>query len=155
MTPNWHAFLDAIAISEGTSTSKITQDNGYDILVSGIDGPARFDSYATHPNILVTVNHQGLKSTAAGRYQILYKNWLYYMHLLGLSNFGPGPQDAIAMQMIRETRADADINSGHIADAVNKVSHLWASLPGANYNQHENTLAEFLGWYKSGGGTLA
>ena len=62
------AFLDMLAWSEGTSISKYTKDGGYDVIVGGIDSPNTFTSYAAPPGVLVTVNSQGLKSTAAGRY---------------------------------------------------------------------------------------
>ena len=32
------AFLDLIALSEGTSKAPNTHDDGYDIIVNGIDG---------------------------------------------------------------------------------------------------------------------
>jgi muramidase (phage lysozyme) len=148
---NFDAFLYAIGISEGTINSPITKDRGYDVLVSGINGPARFDSYASHPNILVTVNHNGLKSTAAGRYQILYHNFLYYKNLLGLDDFSPEAQDKIALQMIKETGADGDIESGDIQSAVVKVAHLWASFPGEGYPmQHQNTMDSILASFNQG-----
>ncbi|MCP6547965.1 hypothetical protein NL497_29765, partial [Klebsiella pneumoniae] len=33
------AFLDMLAWSEGTSTSKHSRDDGYDVIVGGIDSP--------------------------------------------------------------------------------------------------------------------
>lgn len=73
------AFLGTLGVSEGTSTSKYTKNNGYDVIVNGIGGePKTFTDYSKHPNVLVTVNSKGLKSTAAGRYQILYKYAEHY-----------------------------------------------------------------------------
>ena len=43
------AFLDLIAQSEGTSTSKATHDDGYDIIVSGVNGHNSFADYSAHP----------------------------------------------------------------------------------------------------------
>lgn len=62
------AFLDTIAFSEGTD--KDADDgysSGYDIVVGG----GTFEHYASHPHILVNLPKLHIKSTAAGRYQIL------------------------------------------------------------------------------------
>ena len=49
MDPSVKAFLDLIAWSEGTSTSPVTQNQGYDVIVTGVDGPAVFTDYSDHP----------------------------------------------------------------------------------------------------------
>lgn len=36
--PNVAAFLDTLAFSEGTATHPLTRNNGYDVIVTGIDG---------------------------------------------------------------------------------------------------------------------
>jgi muramidase (phage lysozyme) len=61
MDPNLKAFLDTIATSEGTYGCG---DDGYNVIVGG----DLFDDYSKHPDVLVTLNKAGLKSTAAGRY---------------------------------------------------------------------------------------
>ena len=43
------AFLDLIAYSEGTSTSSVTKNDGYDVIVTGVDGPSIFTDYSDHP----------------------------------------------------------------------------------------------------------
>lgn len=40
------AFLDMLAWSEGTSISKHTRDDGYDVVVGGIDSPNTFKTTA-------------------------------------------------------------------------------------------------------------
>ncbi len=35
-------FLDLIAWSEGTNTSPLTKNDGYDVIVSGVTGPEGF-----------------------------------------------------------------------------------------------------------------
>jgi len=75
------AFLDLIGISEGTCTSPATHDAGYDIIVSGIDGPNTFSDYSAHPfaagraPIVVRTAPSLLDSTASGRYQITLPTW--------------------------------------------------------------------------------
>lgn len=155
MSPNLKAFLDMLAWSEGTSTSKYTRDRGYDVVVGGKDSPNTFSSYASHPAILVTVNSKGLKSTAAGRYQLLSRYWTAYRDLLGLPDFSPSSQDAIAIQQIKERRALADIEAGRIEAAIAKCANIWASLPGAGYGQKEHGIGPLLSAYRAAGGTVA
>lgn len=61
------AFLDMVAWSEGTDNGRQkTRNHGYDVIVGG----ELFTDYSDHPRKLVTLNPK-LKSTAAGRYQLL------------------------------------------------------------------------------------
>jgi len=149
------AFLDMLSFSEGTVTSKFTRDDGYDVIVGGVDSPNTFTSYADHPGILVTVNTKGLKSTAAGRYQLLKRWWEPYRKLLALKDFSPVSQDVIAIQQIRERGALDDVMVGNIAVAIGKVSNIWASLPGAGYGQPEHKLEDLLVRYTAAGGLVA
>jgi muramidase (phage lysozyme) len=148
MNANMHAFLDMIAHSEGTTRYGV--NNGYDVVVGG----GLFDSYADHPRRLIEVR-PGLKSTAAGRYQLLARYFDAYKRQLHLDDFSPDAQDAIAEQQIVECRATPDIDAGRFGVAVAKCAHIWASLPGAGYNQHENKLADLQAEYVNRGGTLA
>lgn len=156
LTNNERAFLKMLTVSEGASTSKYTKNNGYDVIVNGIGGePKTFTDYSKHPNVLVTVNNEGLKSTAAGAYQILYKYWVAYKKQLGLKGFYPEDQDAIAMQLIKECKARDDINAGRIESAITKCRSRWASLPGAGYGQFEHKMGTLVSVYKKSGGTVA
>jgi len=154
MNTNRKAFLGMLAWAEGTSTSKYTKNNGYDKIVDGINSPKIFTDYSKHPNILVQVNAT-LKSTAAGRYQLLYRYWQPYIKLLGLTGFTPDVQDAIAIQQIKERKALDDIDSGNIASAIAKCSNIWASLPGNTYGQKQHQVDNLIDQYKKQGGTLA
>ena len=49
---------------------------------------------------LVTLNPK-LKSTGAGRYQLLSRWWDAYRKQLGLKDFSPKSQDAVALQQIK------------------------------------------------------
>ena len=149
------AFLDMVASSEGTVTDPATLDDGYDVLVTGMNGPQRFDSYASHPDILVTVNTSGLQSTAAGRYQLLYRYWVAYQVSLNLPDFSPISQDRIALQQIRERGALPFIDAGNFPKAVSLCSNIWASLPGNGYGQHQNTIAALMATYQLAGGSLS
>lgn len=147
LNPNLAAFLDMLATSEGTT--KYGEDDGYNVIVGG----SLFDSYADHPRKRIKINAK-LYSTAAGRYQLLSRYFDAYKKQLHLGDFSPEAQDMIAIQQIKEQRALADIQAGRFADAVGKCSNIWASLPGAGYGQHENTLASLRQTYTDAGGTF-
>lgn len=152
MTPNQTAFLDMIAFSEIGAALLAVSDDGYNVLVgSTASRPLLITSYVDHPNILNTK----FKSTAAGRYQILNRYWVYYKKLLSLPDFTPASQDAVALQYIKECHALDDIEAGRFVIAVKKCAHIWASLPGAGYNQHENKIEDLQAAYTTAGGTLA
>lgn len=140
--------MDMIAVSEGT---KGHGDNGYNVIVGG----GLFSSYADHPRKLVVLNKRGLKSTAAGRYQLLSRYYDAYKKQLNLPDFSPASQDKIAIQQIREQNALEDVDAGRFEDAVRKCRNIWASLPGAGYGQHENSMNDLKKAYADAGGTFA
>lgn len=140
---NMQAFLDTLAYSEGTDNGRQpTKDRGYDVIVGG----ELFGGYKDHPRKLVYLPKLGIKSTAAGRYQILARFYDAYKKLLKLPDFSPASQDKIAIQLIKECKALGDIEAGRIGDALIKCRSRWASLPGAGYGQHEHE-AETLAAY--------
>lgn len=163
MSPNLRAFLDMIAHSELGPELLAESDDGYDVLVGSTPGHVHlFDSYADHPRQLITIRikardgtHVDVQSTAAGRYQILARYFDVYRVQLGLPDFDHDAQDLIALQMIRECRAVGDIDAGAFSLAVRKCASRWASLPGANYGQHENQIADLTAAFVAAGGTLA
>jgi muramidase (phage lysozyme) len=143
------AFLDLIAWSEGAK---------YDTIVTGVDGASTFTDFSTHPfangkpAILVrepcVAFPKGLYSTASGRYQLMLRWWLPYKTLLGLTDFSPASQDAIALQQIRERRAIALIEAGNMDLAVEACNNIWASFPGNNYGQGGRSLEGMLAQYQ-------
>ena len=95
------AFLDMLAWSEGTDNGRQkTRNHGYDVIVGG----ELFTDYSDHPRKLVTLNPK-LKSTGAGRYQLLSRWWDAYRKQLGLKDFSPKSRDAVALQQIKERGA--------------------------------------------------
>lgn len=147
LNSNVAAFLDMIAASEGTAGKG---DDGYDILVGG----TVFRGYEDHPRTLVHIRN-GLSSTAAGRYQLLARYWDHYKALLNAPDFSPEWQDKVAIQQIREFNALPLIEAGDLEKAVQKVSPIWASLPGAGYGQHEQKLSTLIAAYQKAGGQIA
>ena len=148
MQANEKAFLDMLAVSEGTYGHG---DNGYNVIVGG----DLFHDYAKHPNVLVTLNKAGLKSTAAGRYQFLKRTWDALALKLHLPDFSPASQDLAALELIAECGASDDVRSDGFADAVHKCRKIWASLPGAGYGQRENDMKSLEAAYIRAGGRVA
>ena len=160
MNTNRSAFLDMLAVSEGTSTSPATKNKGYDVIVTGIDKkPEIFTDYSNHPFAMgrpsKVINSRGLTSNASGRYQFMLKDWAHYRQQLGLLNFGAESQDLWAIQLIRERSALPLVDAGNFTLAVARVRNLWASLPGAGYGQPEHSIERLVAAYQSAGGVLA
>lgn len=156
MTANRKAFLDMIAVSELGYKLLTLTDNGYNVIVGSTPAaPILFDSYADHPRRLIYLPKLGVKSTAAGRYQLLGRYFDAYKKLLKLPDFSPASQDAIALQQIKECRALELVDLGEFDVAVHRCAHIWASLPGAGYGQHENSLAHLRDAFVQAGGTIA
>ena len=143
------AFLDMLAWSEGTDNGRQkTRNHGYDVIVGG----ELFTDYSDHPRKLVTLNPK-LKSTGAGRYQLLSRWWDAYRkqqpeRLLSKS------QDAVALQQIKERGALPMIDRGDIRQAIDRCSNIWASLPGAGYGQFEHKADSLIAKFKEAGGTV-
>lgn len=138
------AFLGMLAWSEGTDNGKQqTKAHGYDVVVGG----SLFSDFSDHPRRLVNLPRLGIKSTAAGRYQLLARYWDAYRKQLGLKDFSPASQDAVAIQQIKERKALPLIEAGDIKGAIERCSNIWASLPGAGYGQHEHKMNDLLTKY--------
>jgi muramidase (phage lysozyme) len=126
--PRMKAFLDVIAYAEGTSHAK-----GYSALYGG----ELFNDFSCHPRRIIIKKscNRLLGSTAAGRYQILARSWDHYASVLHIKDFSPQNQDKIAVALIRQRGALNNVLAGEFEIAIEKVSQLWASLPGAPYKQ--------------------
>ncbi|MDU5196777.1 glycoside hydrolase family 104 protein [Enterobacter sichuanensis] len=150
INPQRKAFLDMLAWSEGTDNGRQpTQNHGYDVIVGG----SLFTDYSDHPRKLITLNPR-LKSTAAGRYQLLARYWDAYRKQLGLNDFSPANQDAVAIQQIKERGALPLIDRGDIRQAIDRSSNIWASLPGAGYGQFEHKADALIAKFKAAGGKV-
>ena len=136
------AFLDMLAWSEGTDNGRQkTRNHGYDVIV----GRRLFTDYSDHPRKLVTLNPK-LKSTGAGRYQLLSRWWDAYRKQLGLKTLKVGRcgihgQERGALPMI---------DRGDIRQAIDRCSNIWASLPGAGYGRFEHKADSLIAIQRSG-----
>jgi muramidase (phage lysozyme) len=147
------AFLDLIAWSEGTSISPLTKNNGYDVIVTGIHGPSIFTDYSDHPfahggSVQFHLNPPEY-STASGRYQVLAHYFEAYKKLLGLKDFSPASQDAVAVKQISERNGIHLIEEGSIDHAITACSNIWASFPGNNYGQGGRSLPGLVAKYNA------
>lgn len=169
------AFLDLIAASEGTSSNPVTKSDGYDIIVSGIDGHHRFDDFSSHPfeggrpPILVraakpaqqakTDPNTGfvltpskpavtaIHSTASGRYQIVLETWRELAATLHLKLFNPSCQDSAALELLFQHRADSLLMQGMCAEAILACNNVWASFPSNDYGQGGRSLDWLISTY--------
>ena len=111
-----------LAWSEGTDNGRQkTRNRGYDVIVGG----ELFTDYSDHPRKLVTLNPK-LKSTGAGRYQLLSRWWDAYRKQQP-ERLSPKSQDAVALQQIKERGALPMIDRGDIRQAIDRCSNIWAS----------------------------
>lgn len=144
---NRDAFLTMLAMSEGTAK---LGDNGYNVLVGG----KLFGSYADHPRVKVWIEKLNEFSSAAGRYQILERTFDAYKTQLGLDDFSPASQDAIALELIKERHALDSIDAGLFDLTVFRCSNIWASLPFNTYGQRQNDLIILRQFYTNAGGII-
>ena len=157
-SPAIAAFLGLIAWSEGTSTSPVTADQeGYNVIVSGADGPNVFTDYSHHPfsggrpPIEVVAPGarfpRGLYSTASGRYQIIWPTWRVLAVQLGLQDFTPISQDTGCAELHRQRGAIGPILAGDIQTAIENCGREWASFPTSMAGQGGRSMGELLAQY--------
>lgn len=137
INPALPQFLSLVAFSEGTDTGL---DDGYGVIVSGVDGAHTFTDYSAHPFAagrppIVVRENPPLHSTASGRYQLILPTWHYLQSKLRLLDFSPLSQDLAALELIHERGAVLDIEQGEVELAIQICSNIWASFPGNNYQQ--------------------
>ena len=146
-------YLDLIALSEGTSNSSVTRDDGYDVIVSGINGASSFSDYSVHPfsrghaPIVVRTVPNVIRSTASGRYQLIFSTWEYLQFKYRIGTFSPPNQDIAALHLLEDSHVVDDILAGNIDVAIGKSSRIWASFPGNSYGQGGHTLEYLLETY--------
>lgn len=164
LDPKLRAFLNLIGWSEGTVTSPITVDDGYDVIVSGLvpgsDGKLHyhaevFTDYSQHPFasgrapvLIRQFPPPILESTAAGRYQQLLHNWNVYKTQLNLPDFGHDSQDKMALQLMKEVGAIRLLTDGKVQEAIVQCGSRWASFPANSYGQAGGkSMAQLLAQY--------
>ena len=127
-TSNLTKFLNFLSQAEGAD---------YNTIVGG----SKFDSFDAHPGVVGLRTKEG-PSTAAGRYQITKTTYNDVAPRLGIKDFSPQSQDAIAIELIRRGGAYDDVVKGNFEAAINKLGGTWASLPSSPYSQPKKSWAD-------------
>ena len=124
-----------------------TRNHGYDVIVGG----ELFTDYSDHPRKL-----SPKPKTQINRRRTLPASFplVGYRKRLGLKDFSPKSQDAVALQQIKERGALPMIDRGDIRQAIDRCSNIWASLPGAGYGQFEHKADSLIAKFKEAGGTV-
>ena len=104
-----------------------------DVIVGG----ELFTDYSDHPRKLVTLNPK-LKSTGAGRYQLLPVGGMPTASSLVWKTSLRKVRTLFVALQIKERGALPMIDRGDIRQAIDRCSNIWASLPGAGYGQFEH-----------------
>ena len=141
------AFLDMLAWSEGTDNGRQkTRNHGYDVIVGDYYWLLRSPSQTCHAK-------PKLKSTSAGRYQLLSRWWDAYRKQLGLKDFSPKSQDAGIAAWIRRVALYPMIDRD-IRQAIDRCSNIWklhrALVMVSSSMQADSLIAKF----KEAGGTV-
>ncbi len=133
-------FLEILAYAEGTRDKG--RADGYNVMF----GHRNVSSCVSHPN---RVYCDGICSTAAGRYQFLYKTW----KSLKLPTFKPENQARGAITLIKRRkvtlRNDSALSATEFKSALDKLSYEWASLPPGRYGQPNKSVSQLWTVYAS------
>ena len=107
-----------------------------------------------HPRKLVTLNPK-LKINRRRTLQLLSRWWDAYRKQLGLKDFSPKSQDAVALQQIKERGALPMIDRGDIRQAIDRYAAIsWAYCRSAGYGQFEHKADSLIAKFKEAGGTV-
>jgi len=155
---NLAAFFATISHSEGTDRAADPYRVCYAFvhtIASFADHPAGTGEWMGESIANLGPQYAGMKSTAAGRYQINLPTWKTCKLALNLKDFTPDSQDRAAAYLIQKDGALEMINGGQFADAITKCRETWASLPGNSAGQPQRTLASLTSFYADAGGAFA
>lgn len=131
--PQVRAGLDTIAWAEG---------GRYNNIFGG-----RTFSGSQHPNLCIP--YRNTCSTAAGRYQFLYRTWIEIKNRLGLADFGPQSQDIAALDLINQRGQLEKLLNGDFEEMMRGLGCAWAALPYATCGQTRRPLDQTMNYYRS------
>ena len=141
-----------LAWSEGTDNGRQkTRNHGYDVIVGG----ELFTDYSDpHPMKLVTLNPK-LKSTGAGRYQLLFPvGGMPTASSLAWKTSLRKVRTLLNVQQIKGAWRFTYDWSWWCRQAIDRYANIWASLPGAGYGQFEHKAGSLIADSKKPGGTV-
>lgn len=125
---------------------------------SALYGGGNFSGFSSHPNVRRPINlpgYEGKVSTAAGAYQINFPTYKDFAPKLGITDFTPESQDALAVAILNTTGAVHALGEGNLIEAFHLASKRWASLPGSNAGQHPKSINTAIAAFRSFGGSYA
>ena len=108
--------------------------------------------FADHPRKLVTLNPK-LKSTGAGRYQLLSVGGMPTASSLAPERLLSKVRTLWHCSRLRRGALHM-IDRGDIRQAIDRCNNIWASLPGAGYGQFEHKADSLIAKFKEAGGTV-
>ena len=129
------AFLDMLAWSEGTDNGRQKTRKSWlwrHCRRRAIYWLLRSPSQTCHAKPKTQINR---RRTLPASFPLVRDA---YRKQLGLKDFSPKSQDAVALQQIKERGALPMIDRGDIRQAIDRCGNIWASLPGAGYGQFEH-----------------
>lgn len=140
--PRVKALLDTIAYAEGTL--KYGNDS-YRVLFGGrLFGNDHASSFDQHPRTRSCLNRRGkeLCTTAAGRYQIQWPTWDYFIRIRNINKqcgdvrFTPLNQDRVALQAIIDCDGLTKLFREPIpfTELFACLGRTWSSMPGAKWD---------------------
>ena len=132
--PQVRAALDTIAWAEG--------GRSYNTLYGG----GTFTG-TQQPNRAITAG--GYTSTAAGRYQFLYRTWIEIKNRLGLPDFTARYQDIAAVDLIAQRGQLGKLLAGDFEGMMRGLGCAWAALPYATCGQTRRPLAQTMNYYSA------
>ena len=146
MLAQHRAFLAMIRFSEGTEPNP-WGENPYAVCFKHA---MTITDFSNHPACLgwqgvpleplYGPKYRGLVSTAAGAYQITKATFLELAAALGTHDIFPFTQDAMALELVKRSRALPYVTAGDLATAIKLCAPTWASLPGSTAGQHTQSL---------------
>ncbi len=141
------AFLHVIREGETDQT-----DNAYYKMVGDSPGVYSLSDLSDHPRRTVWIQRLNVSSSAAGAYQFLTRTWDGLVKQYGFPDFSPQCQDEAAVALIAGRKALNAIIEGNLADALDRCSWEWASLPPNRYGQGAMTAERVYDVYDKWGG---
>lgn len=135
---NARDYLNMLASSEGTAGRG---DRGYNVMFRG----DLISDYSRHPNMMHTYTDKNGKqggSTAAGRYQFLYKTYDAMAKRLGIMDFSPESQDKVAIALMLEKGVDFS-DGADFGRNVAKINNVWTSLAGSSLGMQHHSVRSF------------
>jgi lysozyme len=96
---------------------------------------------ASNEGALISIGKfSGQHSTASGAYQINLPTYREFAPQLGITDFSPASQDALALSILKKSGAYDAAAAADIPQAFALASKRWASLPGSSAGQRPKSL---------------